>query len=191
MKPFFRILLVAMVALAGVTSAEAQTKEFLEAFNQVKHLVGLPNSSGYKDIEVVQYPAEMLRTMGIKEPSNSQNILGNLKVIYQVKIPLSGENKTIGNGTYHRFYSLIHQNRKPKLYEQVMCQTTKGQEVSVYKAIRKKSNQPSEFIILIRNNEKALICDIVGYLDVKRIMNMLSPELKNYVKEDTLNISNK
>ena len=191
MKPFFRILLVAMVALAGVTSAEAQTKEFLEAFNQVKHLVGLPNSSGYKDIEVVQYPAEMLRTMGVKESSNSQNILGNLKVIFQVKIPLSGKNKTIGNGTYHRFYSLIHQNRKPKLYEQVMCQTTKGQEVSVYKAIRKKSNQPSEFIILIRNNEKALICDIVGYLDVKRIMNMLSPELKNYVKEDTLSISNK
>ena len=84
MKPFFRILLVAMVALAGVTSAEAQTKEFLEAFNQVKHLVGLPNSSGYKDIEVVQYPAEILRTMGVKESSNSQNILGNLKVIYQV-----------------------------------------------------------------------------------------------------------
>jgi hypothetical protein len=28
-------------------------------------------------------------------------------------------------------------------------------------------------------------------LDVKRIMNMLSPELKNYVKEDTLSISNK
>jgi glutathione peroxidase-family protein len=191
MKRFFRILLVAMVALAGATSAEAQTKEFLEAFNQVKHLVGLPNSSGYKDIEVVQYPAEMLRTMSIKEPSNSQNILGNLKVIYQVKIPLSGKNKTIGNGTYHRFYSLIHQNRKPKLYEQVMCQTTKGQEVSVYKAIRKKSNQPSEFIILIRNNEKALVCDIVGYLDVKRIMNMLSPELKNYVNEDTLSISNK
>ena len=190
MKQVFKIL-VAMLAIVGATTAEAQTKEFLETFNQVKHLVGLPNSSGYKDIEVVQYPAEMLRTMGIKEPSNSQNILGNLKVIYQVKIPLSGENKTIGNGTYHRFYSLIHQNRKPKLYEQVMCQTTKGQEVSVYKAIRKKSNQPSEFIILIRNNEKALICDIVGYLDVKRIMNMLSPELKNYVKEDTLNISNK
>ena len=191
MKPFFRILLVAAFAIVSATAAEAQTKEFLEAFNQVKHLVGLPNSSGYKDIEVVQYPAEMLRTMGIKEPSNSQNILGNLKVIYQVKIPLSGENKTIGNGTYHRFYSLIHQNRKPKLYEQVMCQTTKGQEVSVYEAIRRKSNQPSEFIILIRNNEKALICDIVGYLDVKRIMNMLSPELKNYVKEDTLSISNK
>jgi hypothetical protein len=191
MKLFFRIFLVVAFALTGAASASAQTKEFLETFNQVKHLVGLPNSSGYKDIEVVQYPAEMLRTIGVKESSNSQNILGNLKVIYQVKIPLTGENKTIGNGTYHRFYSLIHQNRKPKLYEQVMCQTTKGQEVSVYKAIRKKSNQPSEFIILIRNNEKALICDIVGYLDVKRIMNMLSPELKNYVNEDTLSISSK
>ena len=191
MKLFFRIFLVAVFTLAGATSASAQTKEFLETFNQVKHLVGLPNSSGYKDIEVVQYPAEMLRTMGIKEPSNSQNILGNLKVIYQVKIPLSGENKTIGNGTYHRFYSLIHQNRKPKLYEQVMCQTTKGQEVSVYKAIRKKSNQPSEFIILIRNNEKAIICDIVGYIRLDDVLKMLSPDLKNYVKEDTLSISNK
>ena len=191
MKPFFRILLVAAFAIVSATAAEAQTKEFLEAFNQVKHLVGLPNSSGYKDIEVVQYPAEMLRTMGVKESSNSQNILGNLKVIYQVKIPLSGENKTIGNGTYHRFYSLIHQNRKPKLYEQVMCQTTKGQEVSVYKAIRKKSNQPSEFMVFIKNTEKAIICDVVGYITVQDVMKMLSPELKNYVKEDTLSISNK
>lgn len=191
MKPFFRILLVAAFAIVSATAAEAQTKEFLEAFNQVKHLVGLPNSSGYKDIEVVQYPAEMLRTMGVKESSNSHNILGNLKVIYQVKIPLSGKNKTIGNGTYHRFYSLIHQNRKPKLYEQVMCQTTKGQEVSVYKAIRKKSNQPSEFMVFIKNTEKAIICDVVGYITVQDVMKMLSPDLKNYVKEDTLNISNK
>ena len=190
MKQVFKIL-VAMLAIVGATTAEAQTKEFLEAFNQVKHLVGLPNSSGYKDIEVVQYPAEMLRTMGIKEPSNSQNILGNLKVIYQVKIPLSGENKTIGNGTYHRFYSLIHQNRKPKLYEQVMCQTTKGQEVSVYKAIRKKSNQPSEFMVFIKNTEKAIICDVVGYITVQDVMKMLSPELKNYTNVDTLSISNK
>ena len=190
MKQVFKIL-VAMLAIVGATTAEAQTKEFLEAFNQVKHLVGLPNSSGYKDIEVVQYPAEMLRTMGIKEPSNSQNILGNLKVIYQVKIPLSGKNKTIGNGTYHRFYSLIYLNRKPKLYEQVMCQTTKGQEVSVYKAIRKKSNQPSEFMVFIKNTEKAIICDVVGYITVQDVMKMLSPELKNYVKEDTLSISNK
>ena len=191
MKPFFRILLVAAFAIVSATAAEAQTKEFLEAFNQVKHLVGLPNSSGYKDIEVVQYPAEMLRTMGIKESSNSQNILGNLKVIYQVKIPLSGENKTIGNGTYHRFYSLIHQNRKPKLYEQVMCQTTKGQEVSVYEAIRRKSNQPSEFMVFIKNTEKAIICDVVGYITVQDVMKMLSPDLKNYVNEDTLSISNK
>ena len=191
MKRFFRILLVAAFAIVSATAAEAQTKEFLEAFNQVKHFVGLPNSSGYKDIEVVQYPAEMLRTMGVKEPSNSQNILGNLKVIYQVKIPLSGKNKTIGNGTYHRFYSLIHQNRKPKLYEQVMCQTTKGQEVSVYKAIRKKNNQPSEFMVFIKNTEKAIICDVVGYITVQDVMKMLSPELKNYTNVDTLSISNK
>ena len=191
MKPFFRILLVAAFAIVSATAAEAQTKEFLEAFNQVKHLVGLPNSSGYKDIEVVQYPAEMLRTMGIKESSNSQNILGNLKVIYQVKIPLSGENKTIGNGTYHRFYSLIHQNRKPKLYEQVMCQTTKGQEVSVYKAIRRKSNQPSEFMVFIKNTEKAIICDVVGYITVQDVMKMFSPELRHNAVIDSLNISNK
>ena len=190
MKQVFKIL-VAMLAIVGATTAQAQTKEFLEAFNQVKHLAGLPNSQGYKDIELVQYPAEMLRTMGVKESSNSQNILGNLKVIYQVKIPLSGENKTIGNGTYHRFYSLIHQNRKPKLYEQVMCQTTKGQEVSVYKAIRRKSNQPSEFMVFIKNTEKAIICDVVGYITVQDVMKMLSPDLKNYVKEDTLSISNK
>ena len=107
MKLFFRIFLVAAFAFVGINSASAQTKEFLETFNQVKHLVGLPNSSGYKDIEVVQYPAEILRTMGIKEPSNSQNILGKLKVIYQVKIPLSGENKTIGKQVSFGFHPYV------------------------------------------------------------------------------------
>lgn len=72
-----------------------------------------------------------------------------------------------------------------------MCQTTKEQEFSLYKAIRKKNNQPSEFIILLRNNEKAIICDIVGYIRLDDVLKMLSPDLKNYVKEDTLSISNK
>ena len=72
-----------------------------------------------------------------------------------------------------------------------MCQTTKEQEFSLYKAIRKKNNQPSEFIVLIKNAEKAIVCDVVGYITVQDVLKMLSPELKNYVKEDTLSISNK
>lgn len=72
-----------------------------------------------------------------------------------------------------------------------MCNTGRTQEISIYKAIRKKNNQPDEFMILMRNNEKAIICDIVGYIRLDDVLKMLSPDLKNYVKEDTLNISNK
>ena len=187
MKRFFRILLVAMVALAGATSAEAQTKEFLDAFNRVKHLVELPNSKAYKGIELGHYPGDMLRSMGVKD----NGMLNRLQVIYQVKIPYGNENNSYANAAYHRFTSLVHINQKPKLYEQIMCQTTKEQEFSLYKAIRKKNNQPSEFMVFIKNTEKAIICDVVGYITVQDVMKMLSPDLKNYVNEDTLSISNK
>ena len=152
-------ILVAMLAIVGATTAQAQTKEFLETFNQVKHLVELPNSRAYKGIELGHYPGEMLRSMGLKD---NNSVLNRLQVIYQVKIPYGNENRSYANATYHRFTSLVHINQKPKLYEQIMCQTTKEQEFSVYKAIRKKSNQPSEFIVHIKNAEKAIICDIVG-----------------------------
>lgn len=188
MKLFFRIFLVAAFTLAGATSASAQTKEFLEAFNLVKHLVELPNSRAYKGIELGHYPGEMLRSMGLKD---NNGVLNRLQVIYQVKIPYGNENRSYANATYHRFTSLVHINQKPKLYEQIMCQTTKEQEFSLYKAIRKKNNQPSEFIVLIKNAEKAIVCDVVGYITVQDVLKMLSPDLKNYVKEDTLSISNK
>ena len=187
MKQVFKIL-VAMLAIVGATTAQAQTKEFLETFNQVKHLVELPNSRAYKGIELGHYPGEMLRSMGLKD---NNSVLNRLQVIYQVKIPYGNENRSYANATYHRFTSLVHINQKPKLYEQIMCQTTKEQEFSVYKAIRKKSNQPSEFIVLIKNAEKAIVCDVVGYITVQDVLNMLSPDLKNFVKEDTLSISNK
>ena len=188
MKLFFRIFLVVAFAIASINSAEAQTKEFLETFNQVKHLVELPNSRAYKGIELGHYPGEMLRSMGLKD---NNGVLNRLQVIYQVKIPYGNENRSYANATYHRFTSLVHINQKPKLYEQIMCNTGRTQEISIYKAIRKKNNQPSEFIVLIKNAEKAIVCDIVGYIRLDDVLKMLSPDLKNYVKEDTLSISSK
>ena len=87
MKRMFKILVV-MLAIVSATSAEAQTKEFLTQFNEVKRLVELPNSSAYKSIEIAQYPSEILRAMGTNVSVNGRNILNNIKVIYQVKIPL-------------------------------------------------------------------------------------------------------
>ena len=187
MKQVFKIL-VAMLAIVGATTAQAQTKEFLETFNQVKHLVELPNSRAYKGIELGHYPGEMLRSMGLKD---NNGVLNRLQVIYQVKIPYGNENRSYANATYHRFTSLVHINQKPKLYEQIMCQTTKEQEFSLYKAIRKKNNQPSEFIVLIKNAEKAIVCDIVGYIRLDDVLKMLSPELRHNAVIDSLNISNK
>lgn len=189
MKLFFRIFLVAAFTLTGATSASAQTKEFLEKFDMIKYQSSIPRSV-YEGVEIIQYPADMLRAMGVNDISgNSRNVLNNLKVIYQIKIPL--DNRNNGNNIYRGFTLLVSGSRKPKLYEQIMCNTGRTQEISIYKAIRKKNNQPDEFMILMRNNEKAIICDIVGYIRLDDVLKMLSPDLKNYVKEDTLSISNK
>ena len=180
MKQVFKIL-VAMLAIVGATTAQAQTKEFLEAFNQVKHLAGLPNSQGYKDIELVQYPAEMLRTMGTNVSANGRNILNNIKVIYQVKIPLDSGH---GRAVYNWFTNLIA--AKPKAYEAIMSQSGQDKDISIYKAIKKKSSQPEDYLIMYRNKTKAMVCDIVGYIKLEDVINMLSPELK-----DTLGLTNK
>ena len=181
MKRFFRIFLVAAFAIVGATSAEAQTKEFLEKFNEVKRLVELPNSTHYKNIEIAQYPAEILRVMGAELPANERNILNNIKVIYQVKIPLD-----IGNGraAYNWFIGLT--TGKQKTYESIMSQSGQDKDISIYKATKTKSSQPEEYLIMYRNKTKAMVCDIVGYIKLEDVINMLSPELK-----DTLGLPNR
>lgn len=189
MKLFFRIFLVVAFALASINSASAQTKEFLEKFDMIKYQSSIPRSV-YEGVEIIQYPADMLRAMGVNDISgNSRNVLNNLKVIYQIKIPL--DNRNNGNNIYRGFTLLVSGSRKPKLYEQIMCNTGRTQEVTICKAIRKKNNQPDEFMILMRNKEKAIICDIVGYIRLDDVLTMLSPELKGQTTIDSLSISNK
>ena len=176
----FKILVV-MLAIVGVTSAEAQTKEFMEKFNEVKRLVELPNSSAYKSIEIAQYPSEILRAMGTNVSVNGRNILNNIKVIYQVKIPLDS---SYGRATYNWFIGLT--TGKQKAYEAIMSQSGQDKDISIYKATKTKSSQPEDYLIMYRNKTKAMVCDIVGYLKLEDVINMLSPELK-----DTLGIPNK
>ena len=180
MKQVFKIL-VAMLAIVGATTAQAQTKEFLTQFNEVKRLVELPNSTHYKNIEIAQYPAEILRAMGTNVSVNGRNILNNIKVIYQVKIPLDS---SYGRATYNWFIGLT--TGKQKAYEAIMSQSGQDKDISIYKAIKKKSSQPEDYLIMYRNKTKAMVCDIVGYIKLEDVINMLSPELK-----DTLDLPNK
>ena len=180
MKRMFKMLVV-MLAIVGVTSAEAQTKEFLEKFNEVKRLVELPNSSAYKSIEIAQYPSGILRAMGTNVSVNGRNILNNIKVIYQVKIPVDS---SCGPAAYNWFNGLTI--GKQKAYEAIMSQSGQDKDISIYKATKTKSSQPEDYLILYRNKTKAMVCDIVGYLKLEDVINMLSPELK-----DTLGIPNK
>ena len=180
MKRMFKMLVV-MLAIVSATSAKAQTKEFLTQFNEVKRLVELPNSTHYKNIEIAQYPSEILRAMGTNVSVNGRNILNNIKVIYQVKIPLDS---SYGRATYNWFIGLT--TGKQKAYEAIMSQSGQDKDISIYKAIKKKSSQPEDYLIMYRNKTKAMVCDIVGYIKLEDVINMLSPELK-----DTLGLPNK
>ena len=180
MKRMFKMLVV-MLAIVSATSAQAQTKEFLTQFNEVKRLVELPNSSAYKSIEIAQYPSEILRAMGTNVSVNGRNILNNIKVIYQVKIPLDS---SYGRAAYNWFNGLTI--GKQKAYEAIMSQSGQDKDISIYKATKTKSSQPEDYLILYRNKTKAMVCDIVGYIKLEDVINMLSPELK-----DMLGLPNK
>lgn len=186
MKRMFKMLVV-MLAIVSATSAQAQTKEFLEKFNDVKRLVETPGSI-YTDIEVAQYPADMLLAMGVSDPINGRNVLNNLDVIYQVKIPCNHK-RYAGTSIYNKFVNLQHEGSK--LYEQIVCQSSNGKEFGIYKVKKVKEARQKEFMILVRDKNKAVVFDLVGNIDIKDVMTMLSPELKAFAKVDSLSISNK
>ena len=58
-----------------------------------------------------------------------------------------------------------------KVYEQMSLMNVEGQRVAVYKAPYGKFN--SEYLILISKDGAALVCDILGNVSMKDILDLL------------------
>ena len=62
-----------------------------------------------------------------------------------------------------------------------------------YEIFRASQSKPQEFMVIISNKEKAVICDIVGYISLQDVLNLIDPKVKAKINEDaidSLNIEN-
>jgi hypothetical protein len=179
-----RILILLALIVVGVTSAEAQTKEFLEQFNAMQ--IKVDGAEKLTGIEVLQTPGELLRTLTPKEKRyDNNNLLGRIKMIYQIKLTLPQNQQW-----YQTIYDATVVSGGEHLYRQCTRVAQGDNVVLVYEAVS-KHNGPIEFLIFIKGKDKASIFDIVGYINLQDIVAMLSPELRHNAVIDSLNISNK
>lgn len=171
-KPWLAAVLIVGFTAAG-SVAQAQTREFLEQFNVIQLKVDGPEEA--KGIEVTQLSAELLRSLTPKERQyDNGSLLRRIQMIYQIKFDLP-QNEL----WYQTFYDATVVSGGSGLYKQQTRINNNDSTIWVYEAERRtRSSRPSEFLIFIKGKNKALICDIVGYITLDNVMTMLSPEIK-------------
>ena len=170
MKRFFLIL---AALLLSHLSLMAQTKEFLQWYQNTRHRVERASEQDAEGAEVVQFPAELLRTLTPKErQGDNNNLLGRIQVIYQMKFSLA-------KGVQRSWYDGIKRwaTYTRVLYEQRMA-LDGNTSIVVYEASKRRSKEPAEFLIFLESKDKGVVCDIVGYITLNDVITMLSPDLK-------------
>lgn len=170
MKRFFLILAALFLSHSSLM---AQTKEFLQWYQNTRHRIERASEQDAEGAEVVQFPAELLRTLTPKErQGDNNNLLGRIQVIYQMKIKLA-------TSVQRSWYDGIKRwaTYAPGLYEQRMA-LDGNTSIVVYEASKRRSKEPAEFLIFLESKDKGVVCDIVGYITLNDVITMLSPELK-------------
>ena len=175
MKQFYRILSV-VLALVGVgigpRTAQAQTKEFLQWYQNIRHRIESASEQDSEGAEVMQFPSELLRTLTPKEKHNANNnLLGRIQTIYQMRFTLTKE-------VQQSWYKSVERLATYRgIYEQRMA-IDGNTSIKVLEATKQRGKEPAEFLVFIASKEKGVVCDIVGYITLNDVITMLSPELK-------------
>lgn len=169
MKRFFLILATSLLLHSSLM---AQTKEFLQWYQNTRHRIERASEQDAEGAEVVQFPAELLRTLTPKEhQGDNNNLLGRIQVIYQMKIKLATSVQRSWYSSIKRWATYFPG------YEQRMA-IDGNTSIVVFEATKRRSKEPAEFLIFLESKEKGVVCDIVGYITLNDVITMLSPELK-------------
>lgn len=161
----------------GIHSARAQTKEFLQWYQNIRHRIETASKQTAEGAEVMQFPAELLRTLTPTErQSDNNNLLGRIKVVYQMKFTFSSDAEV-----QRSWYDSVKRwatYTRPTIYEQRMA-LDGNTSIEVFEATKRRGKEPAEFLVFIQNEQKGMVCDIVGYITLQDVITMLSPELRS------------
>jgi hypothetical protein len=62
-----------------------------------------------------------------------------------------------------------------------------------YEIFKSSQSKPQEYMVIISNKEKAVICDIVGYISLQDVLNLIDPKIKAKINKngiDSLDLKN-
>ena len=187
MKKFFIIFAVVGVALTLPTQADAQTRAFKEKYKAIAHNVETQINPRFKEIEVTLFSGDVLRSLTPKERQDDNNSLTKrIHCIYQLKMPISRSTNAIAHNEYMSIRNIVNS----KDYTVVSRITIDN---DTYEVFQSSQSRPQEFMVIISNKEKAVICDIVGFISLPDILNLIDPKIKAKINEsviDSLNIEN-
>ena len=187
MKKFFIIFAVVGLMLTLAEPTYAQTKAFKDKYKEITHNIETQPNHLFKQIEATLFSGDVLRSLTPKDKhSDNNNLVKRIDCIYQLKMPISRSANWVAYNDYMSIRNIVNSNK----YTMVSRITIDNETYEIFRASQSK---PQEFMVIISNKEKAVICDIVGYISLQDVLNLIDPKVKAKINEDaidSLNIEN-
>lgn len=156
MKRF--VIFLGLLLLWG-GAAMGQSKGFMELYGKA----GEALEKGQGGITTVEISGKMLQELVPSKAKERFSIVNRIEIIRQIKF---AQGAPIG------IFEKMEQLAADKsVYEQMSLMNVDGQRVAVYKAPYGKLQ--SEYLILISKDGAALVCDILGNVSMKDILDLL------------------
>lgn len=187
MKKFFIIFAVVGVAFLLPSKAEAQTKAFKDVYKKIVTATNNDTDGYFKYVEVTYFEGNLLRSLTPKDRQDENNsLVKRIESIYQIKL---SNYKTNNASTY--WYYEMRKVINGGCYT-LICRSKIGEDTyEIYKESQNK--ETSEYLVVISNNKKVAVCDIVGNIfleDVLALTNVKVSIEKEPIVIDSLNIEN-
>ncbi len=157
-----KIILVAAI-LAACFAASAQTPRFIELYaDAIERLAARKGDKPAPDIETSEFSGRMLQEIMSAKSKDRNHLVNRIDNIRQIKFLPSDESD---------LFDRIRAVAEAEPYERLANLVVDGQSVRIYSApykIRRK-----EFLIFIVKDDKRLVCDIVGDVTLKDVLDLI------------------
>jgi len=159
-----RIMILAAV-LAACFAVRAQTPEFMKLYGEAIRSLAVRSEDGgcpAPDIETSEFSGRMLRDIMPAKSRDRNHLVNRIDMIRQIKFLPSD-----GSDLFDRIRAVA--GRKP--YERLLNLVVDGQSVCICSAPCKTGRE--EFLIFIVKDDKRLVCDIVGDVTLKDVLDLI------------------
>jgi hypothetical protein len=190
MKKFFIIFAVVGLMLTLAEPTNAQTKEFKDTFKEILNATSTDPHNVYKNIEATYFEGNVLRSLTPKDrQSENDNLVKRIAGIYQIKFNNYKTDLNASNFWYKKIRNIVNVSNNNYTLK---SRSKVGDEI--YEIFSESyGNAHLGYVIIISNNEKAVVCNIVGkiYLeDVLHLTGLKASAEKEPIVIDSLDIEN-